>query len=362
MNRITIDDRILLVQLFDGNLNSVTETIRKFSTLKKLRRKEEAPTRHAVQSIIERFCETGSVADLPRSGRPRRSEEDVDAVRNVTEGAEGKISSRRISLETNIPVSTVRKILKVDLNFHPYRVHRIHKLTARDHDSRKLFCEKMLTSLRSDETMITKILMTDEAHFHLSGAVNMWNARIWASGNPHAVTDIPLHSPKVTVWMGFCQNFLLEPYFFEDESGVTVTVNSDRYCEMIDNHVVPELKTRRAYRSIIFQQDGATPQISNKTRDFLRRHFGERVISLRFETEWPSHSPDLNGCDFWLWGYLKANVYHPQPRTLQELKERIRTAIRSIPMEMLEAVMCNFEARSNMCLGNNGEHFEHLND
>ena len=84
--------------------------------------------------------------------------------------------------------------------------------------------------------------MTDEAHFHLSAAVNTWNTRIWASENPNVVTDIPLHSPKLTVWMGFSQNFLLEPYFFEDEKGGTVSVNSDRYCDMIENHVVPELK------------------------------------------------------------------------------------------------------------------------
>ena len=77
--------------------------------------------------------------------------------------------------------------------------------------------------LESDETVIEKILMTDEAHFHLSGAVNTWNTRIWASRNPHAATEIPLHSPKLTVWMGFSRNFLLEPYFFEDESGATVT-------------------------------------------------------------------------------------------------------------------------------------------
>ena len=223
MTRITIDDRILLVQLYYGNSKSVTDTIRKFSSLKNLRRKEEAPTRHAVQSVIQRFCETGSVADLPRSGRPRRSNEDVDAVKDVTEGAGGRISSRRISLETSIPASTVRKILKVDLEFHPYRVHRVHKLTSRDHESRKLFCEKMLAMLESDETVIEKILMTDEAHFHLSGAVNTRNTRIWASRNPHAATEIPLHSPKLTVWMGFSRNFLLEPYFFEDESGATVT-------------------------------------------------------------------------------------------------------------------------------------------
>ena len=40
--------------------------------------------------------------------------------------------------------------------------------------------------------------------------------------------------------------------------------------------------------------------------------------------DWPARSPpDLNPCDFFLWGYLKSKVYCPKPRTLDDLKNNI---------------------------------------
>jgi len=45
----------------------------------------------------------------------------------------------------------------------------------------------------------------------------------WASENPRALHQRPLHSPKVTVWCAVTKEFVIGPYFFE-VSGVTVTV------------------------------------------------------------------------------------------------------------------------------------------
>jgi hypothetical protein len=43
---------------------------------------------------------------------------------------------------------------------------------------------------------------------------------------------------------------------------------------------------------------------------------------------WPPRSPDATPCDFFLWGYVKDQVYIPPlPASIPELKVRIRTAI-----------------------------------
>jgi hypothetical protein len=44
--------------------------------------------------------------------------------------------------------------------------------------------------------------------------------------------------------------------------------------------------------------------------------FGDRIISSGV---WPARSPDLNYCDFFFWGCLKANIYNNNPQT-EELK------------------------------------------
>ena len=55
-------------------------------------------------------------------------------------------------------------------------------------------------------------------------------------------------------------------------------------------------------------QDGAAPHTAKKTKEVLKKQFSD-VIGLGFQSNWPSHSPDLT--PFFLWGYLKEKVYSP---------------------------------------------------
>ncbi|XP_023726582.1 uncharacterized protein LOC111874931 isoform X2 [Cryptotermes secundus] len=58
--------------------------------------------------------------------------------------------------------------------------------------------------------------------------------------------------------------------------------------------------------------------------------FGNHVISRNGDIAWPSRSPDLSVCDFYLWGYLKSVVYNTRPTTLAELRRRITEEIAAI--------------------------------
>lgn len=57
-----------------------------------------------------------------------------------------------------------------------------------------MFAEQMLTKLKCGEIDVLTILMTDEAHFHLIGAVNKKNCRYYApvGYNPHIIKETPL--------------------------------------------------------------------------------------------------------------------------------------------------------------------------
>jgi hypothetical protein len=51
-----------------------------------------------------------------------------------------------------------------------------------------------------------------------------------------------------------------------------------------------------------------------------------------------SQSTDISACDFFLWGYLKSQVFKaPAPHTVQELKHRFQQEVKRIPMEMLQS-------------------------
>jgi hypothetical protein len=78
---------------------------------------------------------------------------------------------------------------------------------------------------------------------------------------------------------------------------------------------------------------GATPHTTNDSLAWLRARFKDRLISRKCEIEWVAHSPDLNPPYFYLWGYLKDNVYENNPQTIGELKAAITAKIREIPKD-----------------------------
>ena len=63
---------------------------------------------------------------------------------------------------------------------------------------------------------------------------------------------------------------------------------------------------------------------------------------------------------FFLWGYLKSNVYVRKPRTVGDLKVSIREEIATVPPEMLVNVMQNFEERLRTCVRQEGRHLSHI--
>ena len=129
-----------------------------------------------------------------------------------------------------------------------------------------------------------------------------------------------------------------------------MTVNSERYIQVLGKLWTALGRRRYVVRALQwFQQDGATPQFSNESHAWLRRRFPDRLISRRCDPEWSAHSPDLNPPDFYLWGYLKDNVYGNNPQTIAELKAEITATIRAIPREECGRVIENLARRIQVC-------------
>jgi len=62
----------------------------------------------------------------------------------------------------------------------------------------------------------------------------------------------------------------------------------------------------------------------------VKNLFPNLVISRYGDITWPVRSPDLSACDFFLWGYLKYQVFFkvPAPHTVQEVKHRIQQEVK----------------------------------
>jgi hypothetical protein len=70
----------------------------------------------------------------------------------------------------------------------------------------------------------------------------------------------------------------------------------------------------------------------------LSEFFGGRIIS---RYSWPPRSPDLSPPDFYLWEFLKGNVYKNNPHVSEELKQNTELFISKVTAETLHRVASN---------------------
>jgi hypothetical protein len=101
---------------------------------------------------------------------------------------------------------------------------------------------------------------------------------------------------------------------------------------------------------------GNTENLHRKYRVTIKE-----IDTFMAPTCWPSRSPDLTPCDFFLWRYIKDRIFvHPLSVSLNELKQSMTTAVASVDEGMLRSVWTELEYCIDICCVTKGSHIEHL--
>lgn len=341
--RLTIEERVFIVKHFYMT-QSARETARLFED-----NYGRSIDRKSIPDLIRRFEETGSVAET-KHGAPRpQAEEDTTAVVGAMGDLGDDFSVRKAAQQLEFSKSTVHRILKKDLQLKCYRYSLHQELNGDDPDRRLEFCENFIMN-NDAENIIDRIVWTDEANFRLDGVVNRHNQVYWAERNEHHLQTKSMNKQAVTVWGGISSEGVIGPYFFNER------VNGNNYLNML-REIVPELN-----ENTIWMQDGAPAHYHRQVVEYLNSVFPNRWIGRRGSyLEWPPRSPDLTPPDFFLWGYIKDTVFKTYPRTIDDLKIRIREAFLAVP-QMLCHKVCHTEVlrRLNLCVHEGGNHIENL--
>jgi hypothetical protein len=242
------------------------------------------------------------------------------------------------SKKLGLSESSVRCILHLDLHFRLYKIQVVQKLEEGDAAKRLVFSQQMLDLINRNKEVLNNLIMSDEAHFHLTGLGNKQNCRYWSDRHPRELVQKPLHSSKLTVCCAVAFFTIMSPYFFEDERGNACTVTSEHYAHMLQDFFIYCLQGLPMNKNTYFQQDGAASHTAKIAMNILRPLFPGYLISRYGDIAWPARSPDLSVCDFYLLGYLKRVVYcAPSPRPTQKLKEEISR----IPANVLRRAVCS---------------------
>lgn len=319
---------------------------------------KEAPERKSIVRWHAKFVKDGCLCPSKRTGRPSTSKDAVEQVRTAFQRSPRK-SVRRASRELQLAPATVWRVLRKRLQMVPYKLKLVQQLKDTDKPLRRDFCIAMQEKLE-DNGFDDRLVFSDEATFHLNGKVNKHNTRIWGSENPHELLEHERDSPKVNVFCAVSKRGVYGPFFFEE-----ATITGESYLNMLEDWLMAQLEEAES-DDFIFQQDGAPPHWSLRVRQFLNTRLPGRWIGRSGRGDdvlmpWPPRSPDLTPCDFFLWGFVKQQVYVPPlPRDIDELKARVTAVVGTINVEMLERVWQEMDYRLDVCRVTNGAHIEQL--
>lgn len=118
------------------------------------------------------------------------------------------------------------------------------------------------------------------------------------------------------------------------------TATSVSYLDVLQQWLFPQLPKDEP-DNFVWLQHGAPPRRHNSVRDWLNSvssnsWIGSQGPNDRDSFAWPSRSPDLTRCDFYLWGFIKDNNYMPLlPAGIPDLRNRVQEVMASITPDTL---------------------------
>lgn len=350
MVNLNLVERIEIVRLVGDNARSMREAAEEFNR----RHPDREPIHHStVFRINTLFNRTGKVNEKRVPRQRENLEIDGQILQYVRENP--KTSLRQMSRDLHVSVSKIRTCLKKN-KVIPFKPKIMHTLERGDEEKRLEFCLFCQGEYLNDDNFLGNILFTDEATFTTNGTVSTQNSRYWATENPHYVIHAKRqYSQKINVWIGMYKNRLMGPVFFEQ------TLNGERFYNFLNTILwdFMEELTIEERRNIIFQLDGASIHNVIAVRRWLNETFRGRWIGRSSPSiYWPPRSPDLTPLDFFLWGYLKENVYQSRPQNVNELKERITQKCRQITPDQLRRTRQNLRRRYEKCIELEGGYIE----
>lgn len=312
---------------------------------------KEIPSNPSIQSVYDRFCQTGSIADLPRAPKKKKIQQTQKAQIEAILEEKPKSTLSEISSQVQLSRTTIYRFMHLELNAKSYKIQIHQRLFEEDYDRRVETAETLLPFI-NDPAMENLIFFSDEATFHISGYVHKQNCRIWATEKPTEVYEYEDNTDKVNVWCAMSSDCIIGPYFFDQN------VNANNYTNMLQSYFWPAIQKKRIASKIMFQQDGAPPHYSLMARNWLNQHLPGRWIGRRGPIEWAARSPDLTPLDFYLWGFVKQKVYQKHHKDLNQLKISITNVIDSIPKDVTKRVFSNISKRLNLVIEKKGAHIE----
>lgn len=299
-----------------------------------------------VSRVWNRYLQTNSLRDRPRSGRRRVTNQRQNRYihltirRNPTMAIPALQRDMRHALGVQVSISTLRRrILATGLRCRrPIRVPRLQP----EHRVRRLQWAQEHVAL--PEEFWNSVFFSDETRICLvqdSHRIRVWRDPTRVAQLAHARPVPPFRGGSAMFWAGIMSNDRTELIHVEG------TMTGDRYLrEILHPHV--RLWRAAVGNYFVFMDDNARPHRTRAVNDYLETEGINRL-------NWPALSPDMNPIEH-AWDMLARAVAARRnpPRTVQELVHAAQEEWRNIPQQNISNLVNSMGRRLQACINSRG--------
>lgn len=357
MTKISAEDRILIKHLRIEKQWGARKMSNEFPN--------KAWSIASVSRVINKIDNDESTERKPGSGRPKsvRTQQNIVRVSELIcsqdDDPHSHKSPREIERETGIPRSSVRRIVKQDLQLKTYKRVIGQKLNE-NVKLKRLQRSRELLERFPNERSVRSIWFTDEKTFTVATPVNSQNDRVYSVATKKSqvqerrlIRERDHFSRGIMVSIGVSRMGKTSVVFVEPGA----KVNSEYYCEQVLRRgLLPDILSRCGRHNWTLQQDGAPSHTARNTINFLRQ---ENVNFIEPDM-WPPNSPDLNPVDYAIWGALQEKVYLRRKfTTVEQLKLAIIEEWRNLGQRFIDRSINEWRRRLEKVVEKQGGHIEH---
>ena len=319
---------------------------------------------------LTRRIKKNCVARKPGQGRKRtvRTPGTINAVRKHVEANPGSAESsvRKVCAKFKLSKGSACRILCRDINTKSLQKVKGARLSTKQRERRVAFAEEYIAAVDNGSLDVDSVFFSDEKLFQSGNSANPRNDRVRVPKNV-AKSKMPPDEivretagkyglQRIMCSMAIAKIGLTPPFFIPKGT----KINGATYLEHLDNNLLPSMSAIAMgcgkQQTFSLQQDGATSHHTEPVLKSIKKNTG-RV----FPFSWPAKSPDLNPCDYYLWGKMEAYIeaMAPQPNDEASLRTAVTVAASAIDKDEIGRAIDSLYERCKMVIETEGARFEY---